>query len=45
MKTREEVEELKHQWKRDAIWDIEQTEGFEDYRAELLNRSQRQGGA
>jgi len=36
MKTSEEVEELKRQWKHDPIWDIEQTEGFEDHRAELL---------
>jgi len=36
MKSREEVELLKSQWGRDAIWDIEDTEGFEDYRNELL---------
>lgn len=36
MKTREEVEELKRQWKKDPHWDIADTEGFEDYRDELL---------
>lgn len=35
MKTIEEVEELKRQWKSDPIWDIEETEGFEDHRNEL----------
>ena len=35
-KTREEVEELKVAWMNDAIWDIEDTEGFEEYREELL---------
>jgi len=36
MKTREEVDELKRQWKRDPIWDIEETEDFEEYREELV---------
>jgi len=36
MKTREDVEELKRNWRRDPIWDIEDTEGFEEYREELL---------
>jgi len=36
MKTRAEVDELKRQWKRDPIWDIEETEGFEEYREELI---------
>lgn len=35
MKTREEVEDLKKQWACDPIWDIENTEGFEEYYAEL----------
>jgi hypothetical protein len=35
MKTREEVEELKRQWLNDNIWDIETTEGFEEYHDEL----------
>lgn len=36
MKTREQVEELKRQWLSDGCWDIETTEGFEDYHDELL---------
>lgn len=32
----EEIQELKSQWLGDGIWDIEKTEGFESYRAELL---------
>lgn len=35
LKTREEVEALKLSWLRDPCWDIEDTEGFEDYREEL----------
>ena len=35
MKTREEVEELKANWRCDPCWDIELTEGFEEYREEL----------
>ena len=35
-KTREEVEKLKREWVSDPIWDIEDTEGFEEYREELL---------
>lgn len=35
MKTRAEVETLKRQWLTDACWDLELTEGFEDYREEL----------
>ncbi len=30
------IEELKQQWLGDPSWDIEETEGFEEYRAELL---------
>ncbi len=40
MKSREDVNLLKSQWNRDACWDIEETEGFEEYRDEL--RSYRQ---
>jgi hypothetical protein len=36
IKTRGEVEELKAAWAHDPCWDIEETEGFEAYRAELL---------
>lgn len=35
MKTREEVDALKRNWENDPIWDIEETEGFEEYRDEL----------
>lgn len=35
MKTRDEVEELKRQWCADPCWDIETTDGFEEYRQEL----------
>ena len=35
VKTNNEIEELKLSWKRDPIWDLEDTEGFEDYRGEL----------
>jgi len=35
MKTREEVEKLKHNWLRDPCWDIYDTEGFEEYKEEL----------
>ncbi|MFA5937400.1 MAG: hypothetical protein WC822_06020 [Candidatus Paceibacterota bacterium] len=35
MKTRAEVEALKHNWLNDGCWDIEDTEGFEDYKEEL----------
>lgn len=30
------VERLKENWKRDQCWDIENTEGYEDYKEELL---------
>lgn len=36
MKTEEEVRELKANWQADPIWDIEDTEGFEEHREELL---------
>lgn len=35
MKTRDEVEALKRNWKSDPCWDLEQTEGFEEYVQEL----------
>lgn len=35
VKTRREVEELKQQWLADGCWDIETTEGFEEYKEEL----------
>lgn len=35
MKTRYEVEKLKTAWVKDPCWDIEATEGFEDYKDEL----------
>lgn len=34
-KTREEVEQLKRDWIADPCWDIEDTDGFEDFRSEL----------
>ena len=36
MKTRQEVEALKANWRGDPCWDIYETEGFEEYRDELL---------
>ena len=34
-KTPEEIENLKQNWKRDACWDIEDSEGFEAHKEEL----------
>ena len=34
-KTRDEVEELKANWSCDPCWDLEDTEGFEEYADEL----------
>ncbi len=34
-KTREEVEQLKRSWVRDSCFDLDDCEGFEEYRAEL----------
>lgn len=31
-----EIKALKENWKGDPIWDIEDTEGFEEHRQELL---------
>jgi hypothetical protein len=36
VKSHFEVERLKQGWKRDPIWDIEETEGFEEHKQELL---------
>lgn len=36
MKTREQVEEIKRQWLCDPCWDIEETEGFREYKEELF---------
>lgn len=35
-RSRDEIEALKENWKRDPCWDIETTEGFEAYADELL---------
>lgn len=35
-KTRVEIEDLKRQWLEDGCWDIEDTEGFEEHKDELL---------
>jgi len=34
---RDEVEALKKSWLEDPIWDLESTEGFEEFRYELFN--------
>ena len=36
MPTRQEIESLKREWLADGVWDIEDTEGFEEHREELL---------
>jgi hypothetical protein len=36
MKTMSEIEDLKSQWESDPCWDLEDTDGFEDYEDELL---------
>jgi hypothetical protein len=35
-KTNEEIEALKLNWAKDPCWDIEDTEGFEEHREELI---------
>lgn len=35
-RTRDEIEKLKKSWLHDPCWDIEDTEGFEEHRDELL---------
>ena len=36
IKTTVEIQALKDSWLKDPIWDIEETEGFEEHKAELL---------
>jgi len=36
MATQPEIEKLKQDWQRDPIWDIEETDGFEEHRQDLL---------
>lgn len=36
MPTTEEIKQLKASWVYDPIWDIEETEGFEEHKDELL---------
>ena len=36
MKTQTELQKLKSNWLNDPCWDIETTEGFEEYRPHLL---------
>lgn len=35
LKTEPEIESLKRNWQADPCWDIETTEGFEEYKEEL----------
>lgn len=35
MKTREDIEKLKKSWLADPCWDIEDSEGFEEFKEEL----------
>lgn len=35
MKTQEEIQSLKLDWFNDPCWNLEETEGFEEYREEL----------
>ncbi|MFW5757813.1 MAG: hypothetical protein ACOCYO_03945 [Bacteroidota bacterium] len=35
MPTDKEIKDLKIDWMKDPIWDIEETEGFEDHKEEL----------
>lgn len=37
MKTQSELDDLIRQWKTDPCWDIEDTEGYEEYRDYLLS--------
>lgn len=39
-KSIQEIEQLKADWRRDPCWDIEETEGFEAHRDELLQYRQ-----
>ena len=36
MKEPNELEALKRSWERDPCWDLEDSDGFEEYREELL---------
>ena len=36
MKTKQELDALKVNWLADPCWDIEDTEGFEEHKTELL---------
>lgn len=36
MKTRDQVDKLKWNWFEDPIWDLAETEGFEEYKDELI---------
>lgn len=40
MATKTEIEDLKAFWKSDPYWDIEETEGFQEHRQELLEYRQ-----
>jgi len=42
MKTPQEIEKLKNDWIYDPCWDIEDTDGFEDHREELLAFAEKQ---
>lgn len=35
-KTREEVDELKRNWEADPCWELSETEGFEEFKEELV---------
>ena len=35
-KTSEQIEDLKRKWLKDPIWDIEETEGYEAHKQDLL---------
>jgi hypothetical protein len=37
MESRKKVEELKENWKKDPCWNIYDTEGFEEFRDELID--------
>jgi hypothetical protein len=37
MKTKDEIEYLKQNWCYDPCWDLENTEGFEEYKTDLLD--------
>lgn len=34
-KTREEIDKLKREWEQDPIYNLEDADGFEEYREEL----------